>query len=252
MTLVNSITSKNKKILFVILTIVAIGIFATPAFGMISHSYKGMGQGGLTGVKGDFVVKDATIPTNKHIDHMVYISGGTEWTVGAGTYQYDSSGTETIYYMKAFIDDGSTNENWHILDTTGPSYGTTITSTAEKDSASGTYCYRARPTASHSWYNYCLSYSTESPAHIGGISGTSANSTQSNGLPGHFSNLQAKTTGSYANWSTFTSAYHKCWDTVNYNYERISENEFKTGPGDTTGSCTTNASDSYRPHGEYD
>lgn len=229
-----------------------LGMSVEPVHATISHSYQGIGQSGFTGAAALHQVKDATIDTNKHIDHMVYISSGTEWTIGTGTYEWDSSGTETLRYLKAFIDDGTTADNWHILDTTAPTVGNDINSAVEKDPATGTKCWKSQPHTTISWYSYCLT-SSESPAHVGAISGTTANSTTTNGLPGYFKSLKAKTTGSYASWSTFTSANFKCLNTGNYFYHIISANEFKTGSGDTTiDDCTTAQNPTYRPHGEYD
>ena len=247
----------QKKYLYAIfsittLSILMIGISTESVYATISHSYHGIGQSGFTGAAALHQVKDATIDTGKHIDHIVYVSGGTEWTMGTGTYEWDSGGTETLRYLKAFIDDGTTADNWHILDTTAPTVGTDINSAVERDTASGSKCWRSQPHTTISWYSYCLT-SNEAAAHIGGISGTTANSTTTNGLPGYFKILKAKTTGSYELWSTFGSAHFKCLNTVNYFYDNISINEFKTGRGDTTiDDCTSAQSPTYRPHGEYD
>lgn len=56
----------------------------------------------------------------KHIDRMIYMTDTNDYTMGVGYYNSQSSGNESYKWLK-YQDNGSINDNFHWLSSTGPS-----------------------------------------------------------------------------------------------------------------------------------
>lgn len=210
------ITGRNVSILSLAVLMTST-LFYSSAYAVI-YGYQGLHPGGsyssLTNVKGDIFTYRGDIGSanhNQHIDRLIYLFDGNNlspgFTVGTGYYEgTDGSGTE-FYRYYYYVDDGTPNDNQHIL-YTGIIPTTQTWVTAQTSQASSTkYNFWIGSTLIGS---YTCSSACTNTAIAGGASWTSMTSNAN--VISDMKNLylERNTDGSFVDWNSVAGAgsYH--------------------------------------------